>query len=100
MNLNRLRTGELIAAIGGLGLLVSLLFLDWYGIGISLETPIGDFSAGGDFGAWDRQGAPGTLANLVILGAAIAALGLAFVTASARTVALPVAASATTAALG
>ena len=100
MNLNRVRGGELVAAVGGLVLLISLLFLDWYGIGISLETPIGDFSAGGDFGAWDRQGAIGTLANLVILAAAVAALGLALLTASARTVALPVAASAVTAALG
>jgi hypothetical protein len=100
MNLNRVRGGELVAAIGGLVLLISLLFLNWYGIGISLETPIGDFSAGGDFGAWDGQGALGTLANLVILAAGVAALGLALVTASARTVALPVAASAMTAGLG
>jgi hypothetical protein len=100
MDLGKLRGGELIAAIGGIVLLVSLLFLDWYGIGASFETPLGEVGVGAEFGAWDNQGFFGALANLVILAAGVAAVGLALLTATSRTVALPVAASALTAALG
>jgi hypothetical protein len=100
MDLSKLRGGELIAAIGGIVLLIALFFFDWYGIGASVSTPIGEFSIRGDFGAWDRQGFSGTLANLVILAAGVAAVGLALLTATSRTVALPVAASALTAWLG
>ena len=100
MDLSKLRTGELIAAIGGLVLIVCLLFLNWYGVGISVQTPFGDSSVGADFGAWDGQGFLGTLANLVILAAGVAAVGLAVVTAGSRSVALPVAASTLTTTLG
>jgi hypothetical protein len=100
MDLSRLRGGELIAAAAGIVLLVALLFLNWYGVGASFETPIGNFSASADIGAWDHQGFLGTLANLVILAAGIVAVGLGLLTAMSRTVALPVAASALTAGLG
>jgi hypothetical protein len=100
LDLNRLRRGELIAAVGGIVLLFALLFLNWYSVGASVATPLGDVSVGAEFGAWDRQGFLGTLANLVILAAGIAAVGLAVLTAMSRTVALPVAASALTATLG
>jgi hypothetical protein len=100
MELSRLRGGELIAGLGGIALLVSLLFLNWYSG--EAEISIGFVSAGveGKLGAWDRQGFTGTLANLVMLAAGIVAVGLAALTATARTVALPVAASALTAAGG
>ena len=98
MDLDKLRRGELIAAIGGIVLLFALLFLNWYSV--SIETPLAGFSIGGDLGAWDSQGFLGTLANLVILAAGISAVGLAVLTAMSRTVALPVAASALTAGLG
>ena len=101
MDLGKLRRGELIAAVAGIVLLISLFFLDWYAVDINLSTPFGDVSGSGlEFGAWDGQGFTGTIANLVILAAAIAAVGLALVTATSRTVALPVAASALTAGLG
>ncbi len=100
MDLSKLRGGEMIAAIGGIVLLIALFFFDWYGIGASVSTPIGEFSIRGDFGAWDRQGFFGTLANLVILAAGAAAVGLALLTVTSRTVALPVAGSALTAFLG
>jgi hypothetical protein len=98
MDLSKLRRGELIAAIGGIVLLFALLFLNWYGV--SIETPLADFSIGGSLGAWDSQGFLGTLANLVILAAGVSAVGLAVLTAMSRTVALPVAASALTSTLG
>jgi hypothetical protein len=100
VELSRLRRGELIAAIGGLVLLFSLLFLNWYSIGASVTTPLGNFSVGASLGAWDKQGFLGTLANLVILAAALSAVGLAILTAMSRTVALPVAASPLTCSLG
>src|SRR6185503_13738949 len=100
MDLSRIRRGELIAAVGGIVLLIVLLFVNWYSAGAEVSTPLGSVSVEGDFGAWDGQGFLGTIANLIILAAAIAAVGLAILTATSRTVALPVAASALTAGLG
>jgi hypothetical protein len=101
MDLGKLRRGELIAAAGGLVLLIALFFFDWYSAGTSVTLPLGTtVSVSGDFGAWDGEGFFGFLANLVILAAAVSAVGLAVLTATSRTIALPVAASATTAALG
>jgi hypothetical protein len=100
MDLSRLRRGELIAAAGGIVLLIALLFLDWYSAGVEFNTPTGAEDIVGKFGAWDAQGFTGTIADLIILAAGISALGLAVLTATSRTVALPVAASALTAGLG
>jgi hypothetical protein len=101
MDLSKLRRGELIAAVGGIVLLFAMFALDWYEVSADLSTPFGDVSLeGGGIGAWDGQGFTGTIADLVILAAAVAAIGLAVVTATSRTVALPVAASALTAGLG
>jgi hypothetical protein len=100
MDLGRIKGGQLIAAVGGIVLLISLLFLNWYGVGGSVQTSFGSISVGADFGAWDGQGFSGTIANLIMLAAGLAAVGLALLTATSRTVALPVAASALTAGLG
>jgi hypothetical protein len=101
MDLGKLRRGEMIAAAGGIVLLIAMFFVDWYAGGADVSTPFGDVSVeGAGFGPWDGQGFTGTIADLVILAAAIAAIGLAVVTATSRTVALPVAASALTAGLG
>jgi hypothetical protein len=101
MDLGKLRRGELIAAIGGLVLLIALFFFDWYSAGASVTLPLGTtVNVSGDFGAWDGEGFLGFLANLVILAAALSAIGLAVLTATSRTIALPVAASALTTALG
>jgi hypothetical protein len=103
MDFSKLRTGELVAAVGGLLLLVAMFAFDWYeisGFGGLIEQ-FGE-AVGVDTGikAWDGQGFFGTIANLVILAAAVAAVVLAIVTATSRNVALPVAASAITAGLG
>ena len=96
MDLGRLRRGEIIAALGGVLLLIALFFFDWYS-GFK-QIPVGPAST--DFGAWDSAGFFGFVADLVILAAALAAVALAVLTATSRTVALPVAASALTASLG
>ena len=103
MDFSKIRTGELIAAIGGLILLVAMFAFDWYeisGFG-GLVEQFGE-SVGVETGikAWDGQGFLGTIANLVILAAAVAAVTLAVLAATSRNVALPVAASAITAGLG
>src|SRR5688500_7628495 len=101
MDLSKLRRGELIAAAGGIVLLFAMFALDWYEVAADLSTPFGDVSVeGGGVRAWESQGFTGTIADLVILAAAVAAVGLAIFTATSRTVALPVAASALTAGLG
>jgi hypothetical protein len=101
VDLGKLRRGELIAAVGGLLLLIALFIVDWYSAGASVTLPLGTtVSVQGDFGAWDGEGFLGFIANLIILAAALSAVGLAVLTATARTVTLPVAASALTATLG
>jgi len=102
MDFSKLRTGELVAAVGGIVLLVAMFAVDWYEIsGFGGLEQFGE-AFGVDTGvkAWDGQGFLGTIANLVILAAAVAAILLAVLTATSRTVALPVAASALTAGLG
>jgi hypothetical protein len=101
MDLGKLRRGELIAAVGGVLLLIALFLVDWYSAGASVTLPLGTtVKVNGNFGAWDGEGFFGFLANLIILAAALSAIALAVLTATSRTVALPVAASAITAALG
>jgi hypothetical protein len=95
MDLRKLRRGEMIAAIGGLLLLIALFVLDWY---TRTALPMVQGSTG--VKAWEDLGFFGAIANLVILAAALSAIALAVLTATSRTVALPVAASAITAALG
>jgi hypothetical protein len=101
MDLSKLRRGELIAAVGGIVLLFSMFALDWYEVSTNVSTPFADVTVhGGGISAWESQGFTGTIANLVILAAGLTAVALAVVTATSRTVALPVAASALTAGLG
>lgn len=103
MDLSKVRTSELVAAIGGVVVLVAMFGINWYeisGFGGLIEQ-FGN-AVGVDTGikAWDGQGFLGTIANLVILAAALAAVTLAVLAATSRTPALPVAASALTAGLG
>lgn len=104
MDFSKLRTGELIAAVGGLILLVAMFAFDWYevsgGVGALLEQFGQTIDVDTGIKAWDGQGFFGTIANLVILAAAVAAITLAILTATSSNVALPVAASAITAGLG
>jgi hypothetical protein len=102
MDFSKLRTGELVAAVGGIVLLIAMFFFDWYefsGFGGLIEQ-FGGVGVDTGIKAWESQGFLGTIANLVILAAAVAAVALAVLTATSRAVALPVAASAITAGLG
>lgn len=99
MDVNRLRTGEKIAGIAAV-LLFIVMFLNWFGLG----APEGTEQAAEAFGvdvsvslnAWESF----SFIDLILLLTIIVAVGLAVASAMARTVALPVAASALTAGLG
>jgi hypothetical protein len=83
---SRLRRGEIVAAVGAVLLFVFMFFFKWYGVGGAL----GDFAqaAGVDasVNGWDSH----TVLRWLMLLTIVAALALAFLTATQRTVALPV----------
>lgn len=83
-DLSKLRRGEMIAAVAAV-LLFILMFFDWYSVSVS-GAPVG-FSAGGS--AWDAF----DVLDIYLLIVVVAALGLAFLTATERSPALPVTAS-------
>jgi hypothetical protein len=94
MDIDRLRTGERIAAIAGIALFI-FMFFDWFGVKVS-ATGLGTFDIEGGGNAWEWF----SFIDIVLFLAAAAALTLAVLTATQRTVNLPVAASAITAGLG
>jgi hypothetical protein len=105
MDLSKVRNSEWLAAAAGLLILVSMFAFDWYQIGGIASPAIDALNAVGvdaraGIKAWESQGFSGTIGNLVIVAAALSGIGLAVLAATARTVALPVAASALTAQLG
>ncbi len=100
MDMNKLKPGEIIAAIGAIILLIGILFLNWYSFGGDIETAFGNFSAKTSIGAWDGEGFLGFIANLIILIAGVVGIGLAVVKLASKSVSLPVAASALTAGTG
>jgi len=83
-DIGKLRRGEKIAAVAA-ALLFILMFFDWYSVSVS-GAPVG-FSAGGS--AWDAF----EVLDIYLLIVVLAALGLAFLTATERSPALPVTAS-------
>jgi hypothetical protein len=110
MDVARLRRGELIAGVSGVALFI-IMFLNWFGgdegTGLSEEEatdlleqqPSLLEEAGAEsasFNAWELF----DFIDIILLVAIVVAVGLAVLTAAARTVALPVAASAITAGLG
>jgi hypothetical protein len=95
VELSRLRTGELIAAAGGVALLV-VLFLDWYAAGGTTEVSGRNIEISVGFSAWEAFG----ITDILLALAALTAIGLAVLTAIRRSPALPVAASVITTTVG
>jgi hypothetical protein len=102
MDTGRLRTGELVAGVSGLALLI-IMFLPWFGLdfgggealedlGVSVTVP----EVSEDFNAWESF----DFIDLVLFVTAVVAIGLAVATATSQTVNVPVATSAITAGLG
>jgi hypothetical protein len=82
IDLSRLRRGEQVAA-GAAVLLFILMFFDWYSVSVS-AGPFGDFSVGGS--AWQAF----DFLDIYLLIVILAAIGLAVLTATERSPALPV----------
>jgi hypothetical protein len=94
MELSRLRQGDLIAGVGGVALLV-VMFLDWYAGGsATFQGQAMKISLG--FNAWQAF----SITDLILALTAVSGIGLAVITASRRSPALPVAASVITSTLG
>jgi hypothetical protein len=92
-DLSRLRRGEQIAAGAGV-LLFILMFFDWYNVSVDVGGGLGSFGVGGN--AWQVF----DLLDIYLFVVILAAVGLAFLTATQRTPALPITASVIVAALG
>ncbi len=86
--MDNLNTGEKLAGVSGIALLLIMFIFDWFTYGE------GAFSAGGS--AWQTM----ELIRFILFLAAVAAIALAVVAANQTTVDLPVALSAVTAGLG
>jgi hypothetical protein len=95
VELSRLRPGELIAAAGGVALLV-VMFLHWYAAGGTTQVAGRDIEVSVGFTAWQAF----AFTDIVLALAALTAIGLAVVTATRSSPALPVAASVITATVG
>jgi hypothetical protein len=91
MDTSTVRPADWIAALGGLVLLVALFFLDWYSLELEIapleigaaflaqvepptEVPIPQVDVDETIGAWDGEGFLGTIANLIMLAAAVWAI--------------------------
>ena len=98
MDTSRLRTGELIAGVSGAALII-IMFIGWWGAPeVTVETAVGTVTAGGggSANAWEAA----DFMDVIWFLTGAVAVALAVSTAMARTVALPVAASAITTGLG
>jgi hypothetical protein len=92
MDANRLNTGEKIAGISGVLLLIIMFLFDWFTIDVG--GGVFDVSTGGN--AWESFG----FIDLILFLAAISGIALALVATSASKPDMPVALSAITAGLG
>ena len=95
MELSRLRAGELIAAAGGVALLI-VMFLDWYAAGGVTEVGGQDIEISVGFNAWAAFG----ITDLLLALAAIVGIATAVLAATRASPALPVAGSVITTAFG
>jgi hypothetical protein len=95
MELSRLRAGEIVAAAGGVGLLV-VMFLDWYAAGGTTEVGGQDIEISVGFSAWQAFG----VTDILLALCALIAIGTALLTATRASPALPVAGSVATSAAG
>jgi hypothetical protein len=95
MDFSRLRTGELIAGICGVLLLI-VMFFSWYGVGGAAGSILSAANIDTTVNAWKAF----DFIDLVLFVTAIVAIGAAVLAASGRSVALPVAASVIVTVLG
>jgi hypothetical protein len=88
---SRLRRGEIVAAAGAILLFVFMFFFKWYGVALPDGVSQTADALGIDLGAASVDGWTGhSVLRWLMLLTIVAALALAFLTATQRTVALPV----------
>ena len=95
MDFSKLRTGELIAGVCGVLLLI-VMFFSWYGIGGSAGSILSAANIDTTVNAWKAF----DFIDLLLFVTALVAIGAAVLAASGRSVALPVAASVVVTVLG
>jgi hypothetical protein len=95
VELTRLRPGDLIAAAGGVGLLV-VMFLEWYAAGGVTQVGDREIEVSVGANAWEAF----AVTDIWLALTAVAALAIVALTASRQSPALPVAASVITTTLG
>jgi hypothetical protein len=95
VELSRVRPGELVAAAGGVALLV-VMFFDWYAAGGTTEVGGRNVDVSVGFTAWEAFG----ITDILLALAAVVAIGTAAISASRRSPALPVAGSVLTSTAG
>jgi hypothetical protein len=95
MDFSKLRTGELIAGVSGVLLLI-VMFFSWYGIGGAAGSILGAANIDTTVNAWKAF----DFLDIVLFVTALVAIGAAVLAASGRSVALPVAASVVVTVLG
>jgi hypothetical protein len=95
VELSRLRSGDVIAGLGGVALL-AVMFLDWYAAGGSATFQGQDIEVSLGFNAWQAF----SVTDVILALTALSGIALAVLTASRRSPALPVAAGVITSTLG
>src|SRR3954468_5590016 len=95
MDFSKLRTGELIAGVCGVLLLI-VMFFSWYGVGGAAGSILSAANIDTTVNAWKAF----DFIDLLLFVTAIVAIGAAVLAASGRSVALPVAASVVVTVLG
>jgi hypothetical protein len=95
VELSRLRTADLVAGVGGVMLLVTL-FLTWYSAGGSASFGGREIQVSLNLTAWEAF----SITDVILALTALSGIGLALLTASRRSPALPVAAGVITTTLG
>jgi hypothetical protein len=95
VELSRLRTADLVAGLGGVALLVTL-FLTWYSAGGSASFGGREIQVSLNLTAWEAF----SITDVILALTALSGIGLAVLTASRRSPALPVAAGVITTTLG
>ena len=100
MDSSRLRTGEMVAGIGGFALFV-FLFFDWFGGGAEVTGSVVNGTATlshPGISGWDALG--GDLSGFLIIMSGLAGIALAYLAAAGQRVNIPAPRGATTALLG
>jgi hypothetical protein len=90
--MDNLRTGEKIAGVSGVALILIMFIFDWF----SIEAGVEGFSVSAGGNAWEWF----SVIDIVLFLAAIAAIALAVMSATQSQVDMPIALSAVTAGLG